>query len=273
MNYHEVLKRSVEFASTELDEFKKTKDLSDTTNMVVSSLFRKIIELSTGVMISASNGLAGPAQLNYRGLIEAYLAFKYIIQVPEETNSRAIAYKISYHKEQIKSLEDLKKNELLDINPTYIEGAGKYHQDELQRPDFQEVLTEHDKLHRQDNRGHIPKWYSLYGGPKTINQLVKKLENDASDQEKGLISTIYGALSADAHSLLTLRDIYMNSNGVICLKSVHQNFDPNSDRYNLLPVRATLTSSIKSFTTQFFPEFEEEFIEFVSKIRGNLIKG
>lgn len=273
MNYYEVLEQSVKFATDELNQFKATNNLSETTNMVVSSLFRKIIELSAGVMVSASNGLKGPAELNYRGLIEAYLAFRYIIQVPEEVNNRAKAYKIGYHKHQVEAAEALLNNPSNNIDPSFVERANQYHQRELQRVDFQEVLTVYNELQSQDNRGFIPKWYSLNGGPKSINALARRIEeNSTNEGDRGLMNKLYGFLSTGTHNLLTIRDVYMNNNGDVSLRPIQFSFDPEEDEYNMIPVRALLTSSIKNFTISLYPEFTENFREFALHIEEYLVR-
>ncbi|WP_313235815.1 hypothetical protein [Sporosarcina ureae] len=56
------------------------RKLDDISSIVVTTLYRRIIEWSEGVCISGVHGLLGPALLNFRGQLEAYLAFTYILQ-------------------------------------------------------------------------------------------------------------------------------------------------------------------------------------------------
>lgn len=108
MKPYDVLNESIKFATKQLNNFKANNDLSDISIMVTTALYRKVIELSEGVRVSGANGLAGPAELNYRGLIEAYLALKYILQDEELLIKRASAYKIGYPNFKLKHLNMLK---------------------------------------------------------------------------------------------------------------------------------------------------------------------
>lgn len=92
MKPYDLLKEPIQFASKQLEDFKATRSLDDIPTMVITSLYRKIIELSEGVRVSGTNGLAGSALLNYRGLIEAYLAFRYILKDEHLLGDRAKAY-------------------------------------------------------------------------------------------------------------------------------------------------------------------------------------
>lgn len=59
MKPYDLLKESIQFASKQLEVFKATKSLDDVSTMVITALYRKIIELSEGVRVSAANGLLG----------------------------------------------------------------------------------------------------------------------------------------------------------------------------------------------------------------------
>lgn len=272
MNHFEALEHSIKFATFELKYFEEKNDLSDTTNMVVCSLFRKIIELSTGVKVSATNGLKGPAELSYRGLIEAYLAYKYITHDREKEDNRAKAYKIGYHKLQIESAETNGKNPLFKFEIPFLEEVIDHHRKELEREDFRDLLKAYDKLHRQNKRGHLPKWYSVNNGPKSINQLASFIEERVNNEtDKRVMSTLYGALSSGAHNLLALRDIKVNTKGEFYLNPIQSSFNPEIDDYNIQPTRALLTSSILNFTINFCPDYTEHLQDFVSDIERNLV--
>lgn len=101
MKPYDILNESIKFATKQLEDFKATNSLNNVSTIVIKVLYRKIIELSEGVRVSGANGLSGPALLSYRGLIEAYLAFKYILQDEKLLEDRAKAHKIGYLKEKI----------------------------------------------------------------------------------------------------------------------------------------------------------------------------
>lgn len=273
MKYSTVLENTIAFANYGLNQFKESHDLSETTIMVVSSLLRKIIELSDGVYVSALNGLKGPAEVNYRGVIEAYLAFRYINQNQEERSKRAIAYKIGYHKIQINHVESLSNRSMNNIDPFLFQNQLKYHRDELEKEEFSDVLREYNDLQRRTSGGYIPKWYSLYEGPKSINQLAKHIEENMNNSsDKKIITTLYGALSSKAHNLLALSEVRMSETGEVILKSVRSPSNPNVDSYNLSVVIYLLNASMNHLTQNFYPDFLGEFIEFDDYIKDALAK-
>ena len=60
MNPYEVLCKVIGFGNKELEDYTTNKDFQGTHPLVLSSLFRKIIELSDGVRVCAETGLSGP---------------------------------------------------------------------------------------------------------------------------------------------------------------------------------------------------------------------
>lgn len=271
MNDIETLEESIKFATSELKYFEDRNDLSDTTNMVVGSLFRKIVEHSSGVKVCALNGLMGPTDLNYRGLIECYLAYKYLTLDREKLSDRAKAYKIGYHKLQIESVELNKESLLAKYDINSLNEVIHHHRKEIEREEFKDVLKEYNRVHKRDKKGHLPKWYSLKNGPKSINQLANVVEKNIREEEKKVVAALYGQLSSAAHNLLAIRDIKMNTKGETYLNPIQFSFKPeNATGYNIQATRSLLTSSILSFTLDFCPEYTEQFKEFAVNIKENL---
>lgn len=263
MNPYQLFVKSIEFANEQFEDFKVTKDLSQSFLEVMGSLYRKIIELSEGVRVCAENKLKGPAELNSRGLIEVYLAFKYIMQDSNLASKRAIAYKIGYHKQQLESARTpldtyLESDELEEFNKRLV-----YHENELQRKEFQKVLKEHDRLqynNPKNKRKFIPKWHSLYDGPESINKLAETVARD--EEDKMLVSMLYSMLSKSAHNYLALRDVYKTSTNTISIGPIHGTFSPMEDNYNLVLARSLLTSIIRDFTIHVYPESKDNFVRF-----------
>ncbi|MEK5528580.1 DUF5677 domain-containing protein [Viridibacillus sp. FSL R5-0468] len=267
MKPYEMLKESIEFANNQLNSFIATKDLNDITTIVITALYRKIIELSEGVKVSAANGLAGPAEINYRGLIEASLAFEYILQNSAKVDDRAKAYKIGYHKQQISAVN---QENLSEQAREFINRGLNYHQQELELEELQEVLLEFDELQSRDSRGFIPKWYSLDGGPKSINKLALRLAERRGESENlNLVSELYGLLSTGAHIYMALNSVIKVGDD-ISIKQVRANFNSNLDEYNFVGTRGLLTSAINKFTKTKHPEFTHEKNAFFTKIRPHL---
>ena len=64
LNPYEDLKESIIFATKQLEDLKAAKKLNNTSNMVITALYRKNIELSEGVIVASDNGLSGSVLLN-----------------------------------------------------------------------------------------------------------------------------------------------------------------------------------------------------------------
>ncbi|WP_342558302.1 DUF5677 domain-containing protein [Metasolibacillus sp. FSL K6-0083] len=264
MKPYDLLKESIKFASKQLEDFKVTKSLDDIPTMVITSLYRKIIELSEGVRVSGANGLSGPALLNYRGLIEAYLAFKYILENEHLLEDRAKAYKIGYHKQQVEAGNYSLKRASNDDERAFFESAIQYHTNEMKNESLQDIFKVFNELQNRNSKGFIPKWYELNDGPRTINQLAKYLaEKDEEDKE--LVANLYGFLSTDAHNYMALNSI-LKSDELITVKPVRAFFNSNKDEYNFLGTRSLLTSSILKFMQSAFPENESNFLAFAQRI-------
>lgn len=271
MKPYQLLNESIIFATNQLNDYMANKNLSDISTMVITSLYRKIIELSEGVRVSAVNGLSGPAELNYRGLIEAYLAFKYILQDPALLDRRAKAYKVGYHKQQIEAGEYYLSGNLPPEQRAFFELAVQEHKKEIETEELQDVLNKYEELQASDRRGFIPKWHALDGGPKSINQLAKSFV-DEDGSEKELMSKLYGFLSTGAHNYMALNSILKKDEN-ISIKPVRAHFNSNRDDYNFVGTRSLLTSSIMKFTIEMFPEYTRQFQDFAQRIMPYLSIG
>lgn len=265
MNSYEVLQEAIDFACEQLEVFKTNHHIENTTAMVTTALYRKVIELSSGVSISAAAGLAGPADINFRGLLEASLALEYILQIQEKTDARAIAYKVGYHKQQIHAApvpEALEESVKLLLTK-----ALEYHQEKLKKEEFREVLSEFNRLHESNRQGHLPKWFSLDNGPRSVNQLANELDKENVD--KALVSNLYGLLSQEAHMYLALNGV-MEYEDATRIKPVHSIFNPAKDDYNLVAARSLLLSAMDKFTKSQHPEYTLEVKKFLEKIKPHL---
>lgn len=274
MKPYEVLNETIKFATKQLDDFKqlskfkKAQDTNDISTMVITALYRKIIELSEGVRVSGANGLRGPAELNYRGLMEAYLSLEFIIDDESLLENRAKAYKIGYHKQQIQSVERVKnKVELPQGKEMYLDQAVKYHKEAMEIEELQEVLAKYNKLHEKDNRGYLPKWHALYEGGKSFNALATKLADE--DMEEELMADLYSSISVQAHNYMTLSSLFKEGDN-LSIKPVRARFNSNKDEYNFVGTRALLLSSIRNFTSLKYPDYEKQLIVFLDHIKPHL---
>ncbi|OUA63646.1 hypothetical protein BK786_22560 [Bacillus thuringiensis serovar thailandensis] len=267
MNEHEVLNRGIVFAKELLQVYKQNHDYSDTRSMVLVGLFRKIVELSDGVSVCAQEGLRGGADLNFRGLLEAYLSLKYILEDAADMENRAIAYKVGYHKHQIDAANhSIQNGNLSEEERVFFENARQVHERILENEEFVDVLEEWNNLQQNHRRNHAPKWHSLFGGPSSINALARRIDG----QDTGQMERLYGLLSVNAHNYLVLRDFINTAPNVQVLADIRYPADDLSI-YNLVPTRSLLTSAMFAFIRVLFPEYLEQFREFMNGIREYLV--
>jgi len=256
-NIHGLLEYSIAFGQTELQAFQADKGLPDTASQVVASLFRSIIELSDGVKVSAENGLRAAAELNYRSFLEAYVAYKYILSDPQKTVDRAIAYKVGYHLQQIESANDaIEAKDEIGTDVELMNKGIRHHTDIINQPEFKPTLDEFEKLKLASRRGYYPTWYSLFGGPSSLKQLVQALG------EQDLMYSIYGNLSKSAHNYIALRALIPSG-----LSPVRSDFDPDIDSYNLNVICTFLVSSMAQFTGKMYPEYANNLRPFLQQYK------
>lgn len=270
MKPYEVLNKTIKFATKQLDDFKKlskfkkAEDSNDVSTMVITALYRKIIELSEGVRVSGANGLAGSAELNCRALTEAYLSLEFIVNDKSLLENRAKAYKIGYHKQQIRSVENMKNKGLLSAEKiSYFNQAIKFHEEAMEIEGIQDVLAKYNKLQEKENKGYLPKWHSLYKGAKSFNVLAEKLS------QENLMAELYSGMSVKAHNYMTLDSLFKEG-GNLSIKPVRAKFNLNKDEYNFVYTRALLLKSILNFTKLKYPDYETNLIDFLEHIKPHL---
>lgn len=270
MTLHEVLSRTIQFSNNVFEEYRETHTYNDTYSMVVVGLYRRIIELSDGLWICSDHGLKAPTELNYRGLMEAYLAFKYIINDEQLSERRAIAYRVGYHMQQIEAGNyALNRNGLTVDKRARLNTALANHQEFLNQEDVREVVNEWNRLKQAHPQKHAPKWHSLYSGPSSINALARHLSQDMTD--RNLMSQLYSFLSVAAHNYLALRDYRPTLSGEHFIMDVRYTINEEVDEFSLIPTRAILLSATLSFCQHFFPTKLEHVREFVQDISEYLV--
>lgn len=270
MTFHEVLSRTIQFSNSVFEEYRETHTYNDTYSMVIVSLYRKIIELSDGLWVCSDHGLKAPAELNFRGVMEAYLAFEYILNDEHLSERRAIAYRVGYHIHQIESANySLNRDDLPVDQRARLNLALANHQQFLNQEEFSEVVHEWNHLQQAHPRNYPPKWYSLFRGPSSINSLARHLSQDMDD--RNLMSQLYSFLSIGAHNYLALRDYKPTISGEYIFMDVRYTINEETDEFSLIPTRAILLSATLNFCHHFFPSKLEQFREFALDISEHLV--
>lgn len=264
MKSYELLNETIKFSTQQLEKFTTTNQLDTISNMVVTALYRKVIELSEGVSVAGINGLSGPASLSFRGLVEAYLAFSYILDDKALLDNRAKAYKIGYHKQQIEIAEQSLERTIDREERKQYEAGILQHKAELLNDELQEVLAEYNDVHHKGRNKFLPKWHALNKDATSINKLAKYVAEEI-DGDQDILALVYSSLSVKAHNYLALNSI-ANLDGLLTIKPVRAIFNEDEDNYNFTEARALLTRVVMKYTEQIYPEYEGELKKFATYI-------
>jgi hypothetical protein len=131
--------------------------------------------------------------------------------------------------------------------------AIRHHTDIINQPEFRPILDEFESLKHK----YYPKWYSLFGGPPTLNKLVQNLG------ESDMMYSIYSGLSKSAHNYIALRALTPSG-----LLPVQSGFNPDNDTDNLNVICTFLVSSITRFTDKIYPEYMNDLLPFLQEYKA-----
>lgn len=262
MNRYQLLSETIHFATEQLEEVKATTSLHSTSALVTTVLYRRIVELSEGVRVAGANGLSGPVLLNFRGLLEAYVAFAYIVQEEALLDTRAKAYKIGYHKQQIELIEQSIATAAASGEKELYKKGLEQHTKELMKDELAEVLAHYDDMQQRDRRKFLPKWHALYGGPRSIHQLAKYVA-EKIDGDPNTLSRVYSGLSVDAHNYMELNNSVLQED-FLTIKPIKSSFDANTDTYNFTETRTFLTRAAMKYTERIHPEHSGQLKKFAT---------
>lgn len=249
------LNKSIVFAESILNDLKNLDDL-ELEHKIIISLYRKLLEHTCGGYISAVNNLGGPLQTMARATLETYLALKYILQEEEFVKRRAYSYYIGFLNDiQLDATNWCKHLELEETHKKNLELDIKHISAILDSQLLQEVVTEWKNTKRESGKSYNPKWHSLFDGPKSIQQLAKRLmEGDH------FIRLYYGSLSQEAHGYNSLKDTnyFHLIEKPLSLKPIISTISPD----NFGPIRAFCMAGVAEIIVYFFPERRNDYLEF-----------
>ncbi|MFB1100521.1 DUF5677 domain-containing protein [Terribacillus sp. JSM ZJ617] len=265
MDNFEILNEVLTFGKKTFHEYKESHDYRATKDKVVLGLFRKIIELAEGVYVTSLDGLNGPASINVRGMIEAYLAYRYIFEKDSLIQKRTEAYVVGYYLTQIQASE-FNFDSYDDKTKKHIEKSIEYLKKQLSKTEFTDTYNlykkEIEKL-PDYKKNQIPKWYSLARGPKSVNALAKHLEDDSDPTT----ARLYSFLSSSAHMYMTLSDFNGEGEDWI-IKDVNQQ-QVMMETWLLLS-RSLLLTTIEHFIQNRTPSGMSEYNDLISKIKPHI---
>lgn len=273
------LETTILFGEQLIKDYTDNKEM-DSVGMVVLSLLRRIVELSDGVFVSAKHNLDGPASLCFRGLIESYLSFEYILLVPELIDRRALAYYIGYQNQELETAE--KKLKTLNKDKDQNDDDIKYYEkiiDEykllLKRDYLSETVQEWEKVKKKINKNNKrykinPKWYSLFNGPTSVNMLARNIAEEKYSKKKLGIDVLYNYLSLSAHSYSSL-DSFDIIDGKFYLQPTRILKQNNEKSFHMYPTIAILISTYLSFIKNKYPQYISNYDKLFATLENTLL--
>lgn len=175
-------------------------------------LYRHLLEMVDAVSILVRHGAADPCQPLLRSALEAAMGIEYMLE--KDTERRALAYQVAHIHKRIaeharhdptteagKALQGVfNKDKLfstIKLPPHASAPAIDKLATVLAMPEYTPVDQEWVRLYREyekQRRKGMPPWYSLFGGPKSIRQLVYHLKLGAAYE------TLYSNWSETVHA-------------------------------------------------------------------------
>ncbi|OJE37266.1 hypothetical protein BAQ49_15965 [Bacillus proteolyticus] len=254
--YLEVLSKSIQFGDETLKNLERKKELP-IEHKVIIALYRKLLEQVDGNYILADHELEGPARVLLRSAMETFLSLIYILQEKRRIQDRAFSYYVGFLKAELK----IANNPLTTDNPNGFKNEEdskldiKEIESILNKRQFKKVLNEWELTNKKTR--YEPKWYSLFNGPTSVNQLVNKI----ADKDTNLL---YGILSMEAHGYQALsavkhRDL---TNEDFALQPIRNNITDETVKLT----RVLLTSITMRIISLIAPEYELDLIKFAKEI-------
>lgn len=259
------LKKSITFGEWVLKELANRNDL-ELEQKIIISLYSKFVEQTHGAYISAVNNLDSPLQIMQRSALETYLSIRFILQKEELVQKRAYSYYIGFLKNLENEVTDwCTYTEVDELITNNIDDTKQQISNVLDNPILETTLYEWNKTWRKINRRreegkeHNPKWYSLFNGPRSINQLAEGLI-----KEEPSIYLFYSALSQEAHGYYSLKNTnYLTLiDEPLKLKPITDSLVPA----DWSPILAISTGALREIIFYLMPERTRIFLAFMKEI-------
>jgi len=162
-------------------------------NLPLFLSLRHILELIDSISINIRESSVFPCKLLLRGVLESYFGATYMLEDKSKTKKRAMAFMICYvnrrlniYKKLIPST-DANKNFIKKIEDDRLVGKAKIGNPPkilnslianldglLKKPSYKRANDEFQRFKKSGRRD--PYWYSLYDGPKNLEELANHLK-------------------------------------------------------------------------------------------------
>ena len=200
--FREVLNRSVHELERCLKAMERATFANALHHLVTLHLFRQSIVLTDGVDSLLSNVCIDAAAPMLRSSFETNLSLMYVLD-GENQRGRALAW---YYVTTLDSIRRMRRYAELGVDSGVATGAIISYERLLAKDPLQSIQSEYEDTQAQQNPHRPgrarPKWYSLFGGPRNVEQLVEVVLSGHSLYE------VYRILSAVVHGRAGMEQTY-----------------------------------------------------------------
>ncbi|MEX3743539.1 DUF5677 domain-containing protein [Lysinibacillus xylanilyticus] len=254
-------------------------EVDNVTKFVVISLYRDSIESLDALYILTDHGSQNAAGVSYRHMYEIVLSLLYILNDEKKMKQRAESYYVGMQQFKIIELKKMLKNNNLSKDEKFnLNHQLAIIENSLKQEIIKDTLKEWNKAKRKNN-SYEPKWHSLFGGPNTINKLIKDLKENSDilkvlfevDGFKNFFESAYSFFSRTAHSYNSLDNfIPLNSDGSLVTlrplriptKDVLEGPFRISESIGIIMIASAL------FILRIFPEYKGKYLTFANEFNN-----
>jgi hypothetical protein len=276
-HFHSKLEQLNQYGMEFITKISKLGSLNTEDVPIILSI-RHEMELIDAIGVLIKNNLADPCLLLVRGLFESILQVMYILDNDSEKRGKAFMYfdllkNIEWHEKLDKSTNKSKeffakieKDKLLRktvLNtPPDLDKRISLLRGQCKQSSFIETHREYEK--QREKGKNIKHWYSIYNGPKNIEQLAQHLKYD------GLYNIFYRQSSEAVHGISIVRNKIAAQNGKGFILSTRL---PNNIEF-IVSITISLWAMVMGeIIVKKYPKMQKEFMDFyIKEIRNIAIK-
>lgn len=251
------LSKSILAGQQILEQSTKKENLEQ-HDIVIISLYRKVLEQADGLFILLDHDSNSAATSTFRTMYETSIGMQFIFEDPAQIENRANAYHVAYIYEQLnwaqKAIRSGELSSLYTIDELK-EKVVKFERTLSKKP-LNLVnkiwLREKAKLNKR-NKYLSPKWYSLFDGEDSFTKLASRF--------KGTHPVLYSGYSLESHGYTALQNVKYDE---VTRKQFLSPLRYRHTGYNTLCfLSRTLLSMCSSFIIKrYCPEIRNEFEDF-----------
>lgn len=244
------------------------KDELKLSDIVIISLYRKLLELSDGVYILIDHNSQGPANIIARSIVEVYLSLTYITEDKVLMENRALCYFLFHKEEELKLLNkryayDLLREKYSETTLSQmkasIKNLKKEHPFKKIEIDKRNLIKKEQKLKKR-----YVKWYSIYNRDDVEIFSVVDLIEFVGKKPKNNIKDLYALLSLEVHGVNAIKNVRKESKKIF-LDNI-RGLDNNNEQI-FYAIRSLISKATISLITIYEPEKINDFNEFFLKDR------